>query len=343
MTPVTCRIRALAARIFGGSTMERLIDPILGDIELEYLAHLNAGRLWRSRWVAISGCCGLVRAIVLQMLDATRVALVDEAAKRTMWVSLAAFTAITVALTLPPLLSAPLFARDPSLAVYLVPQAIPFSIPIALSIGIVWAWSSRTDGRAMLRRVVVLGTAGVLISLATMEWLVPAANDGFRVTLTRVLAPAGITPTISRGIGDRSLSELAALIRPTSQMSPFEVTEYESVLRDLHGIATPRGRRLESLKLALQVRVALAFAALALAILAVATAAAIRRRNLARMLFAGFVLLYVLLWFGAAAIAPAVPPLVSAWLPNAAVTAIALVFCGFSVRRPRTNNAVLLD
>ena len=336
MTPAT-RLRALAARVFSVATMNRVIDPILSDIEVESRAHLERGSLWRARWAVVSGYTGLCRAVLLQMLHACADECVfDAAAKRTMLVSFAALVVLTVALMLPSLLTGRLFAQHPGLALYLVPQAIPLGIPIALAIGIVWGWSMRPTGRAMLRQVVVVGTAGVLISLATMEWLVPAANDGFRVSSSRLLAPTGRTVSISRGIGERSLSELAALIRPTSQMSPFEVTEYERALANLRGIGTPRRRPfrlVESLQLALHVRLALGFAAFAFGALAVAVAATFRCRNHGRAVFGGLVVLYIGGWFGVEALAPAVSPVLAPWLPNAAAAVTAVAFMAVSSLR----------
>ena len=330
MTPATRSIRALAARVFSVAAMDRVIDPILSDIEVESRAHLEGGSLWRARCAIVSGYAGLCRAVLLQMLHACAdECLFDAAAKRTMLVSFAALVVLTVALMVPSLLSGRLFTQHPGLALYLVPQAIPLGIPIALAIGIVWGWSMRPTGRAMLRQVVVVGTAGVLISLATMEWLVPAANDGFRVSLSTLLAPTGRTVNISRGTGERSLSELAALIRPASQMSPLEVTEYERALANFHGIGTPRRRPfrlVESLQLALHVRLALGFATFAFGVLAVAVAATFRCRNHGRAVFGGLVALYIGGWFGVEAIAPAVSPVLAPWLPNAAVTVIAMVF-----------------
>jgi lipopolysaccharide export LptBFGC system permease protein LptF len=345
MTPATRRIRALAARVFGAATMERVIDPILSDIEVESRAHLERGSLWRARRAIASGYAGLCRAVVLQMLYAcAEGCLFDAAAKRTMLASSAALAVLTVALMLPSLLRGRLFTQHPGLALYLVPQAIPLGIPIAVAIGIVWGWSMRPTGRSMLSQVVVVGTAGVLISLATMEWLVPAASDGFRDSVSRLLAPTGRTVNISRGIGERSLSELAALIRPTSQMNPFEVREYERALTNRHRMGTTRRRPLrlvESLQLTLHVRLALSFATFALGVLAAAVAATMRGRNHGRAVFGGLVVLYIAAWFGVEAMAPAVSPVVSPWLPNAAAvtTAVVLALSSFQRHHPSPTEA----
>jgi hypothetical protein len=71
---------------------------------------------------------------------------------------------------------------------------------------------------------------------------------------------------------------------------------------------------------------ALSGATIALAMLAVGIAAVIHRRTVGRAIFGTLVVLYLASWLGAAAIPPAVPPALSAWLPNAAVVAVGLGF-----------------
>jgi lipopolysaccharide export LptBFGC system permease protein LptF len=93
-------------------------------------------------------------------------------------------------------------------------------------------------------------------------------------------------------------------------------------------LRTPRARPLTAadVNLAQYIRTALGVATIALALLAAAIASVIRRRTLGRSIFVALVLLYVVSWLGAAAIAPIVAPAVSAWLPNAAAATVALGF-----------------
>jgi lipopolysaccharide export LptBFGC system permease protein LptF len=222
-----------------------------------------------------------------------------------------------------------LFRQHPGLAVYLVPQAIPISIPIALSIGIVWSWSNEVGARVMVRRLVVVSVAGAVISLATMEWLVPAAHDGFLASVTRLSASNGSPPTMHRGLGERSLSELTSMARQMSTTASS--TGHRGPIGPGLRMRPGRSFTVADVTLALHTRMALSGATIALAILAVGIAAVIRSRTPGRAIFGALVLVYVASWFGAAAIAPAVPPALSAWLPNAAVVTVALGFV--SVRR----------
>ena len=55
MRPPGTRLRALAARLFAASTMERLVDPAIADLQAEYEEALRSGPKWRSRWIWFVG------------------------------------------------------------------------------------------------------------------------------------------------------------------------------------------------------------------------------------------------------------------------------------------------
>ena len=97
---------------------------------------------------------------------------------------------------------------------YLIPQALPFSIPAAVALGVCCGWSRRPAWRTLLARVALLGTTGALAALSTMEWLIPGANQEFHVMVMRQVGAERVH--IVRGIGERSLSELLWLVRETS-------------------------------------------------------------------------------------------------------------------------------
>src|SRR5206468_3086669 len=65
MTLPGTRLRALAARIFGQHTMDRLIDPIVADLQTEYADATRRGRVWRSRWIRLAGCVAFLKAASL--------------------------------------------------------------------------------------------------------------------------------------------------------------------------------------------------------------------------------------------------------------------------------------
>lgn len=65
MRPAGTRLRALAARLFAASTMERLVDPAIADLQAEYEEALRSGPKWRSRWVWFVGHLAFFRMLVV--------------------------------------------------------------------------------------------------------------------------------------------------------------------------------------------------------------------------------------------------------------------------------------
>jgi hypothetical protein len=56
MTRPGARLRSVATRFFDPSTMERLIDPAIADLQHEHDAAIRRGLVWRGRWVHTAGC-----------------------------------------------------------------------------------------------------------------------------------------------------------------------------------------------------------------------------------------------------------------------------------------------
>jgi predicted permease len=65
MRPPGTRLRALAARLFAASTMERLVDPAIADLEAEYEEALRSGPRWRSSWIWFVGHLAFFRMLVV--------------------------------------------------------------------------------------------------------------------------------------------------------------------------------------------------------------------------------------------------------------------------------------
>ena len=332
-------VRGFAARFCSAATRERLVDPILADIELERHEMLAAGRVWLARWVVLRGHLGLCTALALHAVLRCSWQ-PDEASKRTMVFFAAAFVLLTCLLSVPPLIHNGLWRGI--VVIYGIPQAILIAIPIALACGVAFGWSGDATARAMLRRVLMLVVAGTTLSLATMEWLVPAANQGFRVAALERLA--GANPerrTLSRGINDRSLSELLTLVRRASPRRGLaDADRAEAEIRELlRGMRLPR--TVERLRVDIHVRAALCVATVPIALVAVATAGAVRRRTPARILFGSLTLAYVLSFAGLPRIThDLLPPPLSAWLATAAMAAVSLLLFGIGVVRTAEGRRV---
>ena len=55
MTRPGWRLRGMAARIFDHKTMERVVDPLLADLQKEHAEAIRRGRVWKSRWIRLAG------------------------------------------------------------------------------------------------------------------------------------------------------------------------------------------------------------------------------------------------------------------------------------------------
>jgi len=59
------RLRAMAARVCSAPTMERLIDPVLTDVQIDHADAMAQGRVWRGRWIRMVGYLAFLKVIGL--------------------------------------------------------------------------------------------------------------------------------------------------------------------------------------------------------------------------------------------------------------------------------------
>ena len=59
------RIRALAARVCDAETMERLIDPVIADLQVEHAEAVQNGRAWMRRWIRFAGGFVCLKALAV--------------------------------------------------------------------------------------------------------------------------------------------------------------------------------------------------------------------------------------------------------------------------------------
>ena len=336
-------VRRLAAWLCSPATLERLIDPVLADIELERRQALASGRAWRARWVVVSGYVGLIWAVVLHGVHRGAALGISPVAARTAVFSACAFLVLTYALIARPWMRAPRvrsYADWVAFGVDLIPQSIPVSVPIALAFGIVCGWSPHMSVRAAIRRAMLLGVVGVIVALSAMQWMIPAANQAYRAQVVKLLAETGRYPRVAplRGLSERSLTELAAL-RRRGEVGLTTGTVYYAPDRYLV-------RRLDEF---FHRRVALAFAAGPFCLAAAAIALVFRRRAVAILAFCAVLPLYIAAiaiiefaqpaMFGVQGVRASILPIVLGWLPNTALVMLAVVLLLLRVRAPRPAGA----
>ena len=304
MTRPGARLRSLARRVCDASTMERLIDPVIADLQCEHAEALRDGQVWRSRWIRITGCMAFCKVAGLAALGQHG----DGA--RAMAIALSTATVLT-ALAICVVLAntaatAAASGKTLWLVIYLVPQALTISVPVCLALGVfVWVRGKGVDA-ATTRTVLWLMRIVLLAAVANAGWLTPAANAAFRDVLAGGPAARGANELTFIALGQRV---------------------YQSGQVHLLGDPLP-------MTFWLNARLALAVAPVLLCVLALAGASTRHRRWSAAIvittlaLFAGSYLLFpaediavLTRWLPAAAIA---------WLPNALV-----MTATFTVARPR--------
>ena len=212
MTPHP-RLRALAARVCSARTMERLIDPALTDVEIEYRTAVAQGRTWRGRWIRLGGYFAFLKIVVwLGYRRAVHDWSADEgqAFARTLGVSAGAFLVAALLLILPPL------GRVPTkLLAYLIPQALPIAIPVGIAVGIFCGLGGRAVSSRLKGAALALALVCSVGSLTTTIWILPAANQAFRVSVMEHLM--GKPVTLTPGAMEMDIAELGREVEALTQ------------------------------------------------------------------------------------------------------------------------------
>ena len=145
MTRPGIRLRRLAARWCRARTMERLIDPVLADLQAEYDDAVRHGGKWRSRWILMTGYVAFLKVVVWHggecaMRFLQTWTLEDQRALiRTLRFCIATIVVVTLLILAPPFLSLGAWNRPNRRGighVIMIPQALPISIPVGLTLGI---------------------------------------------------------------------------------------------------------------------------------------------------------------------------------------------------------------
>jgi hypothetical protein len=208
MNPPGDRLRAIAARWCRATTMERVIDPLLTDVQIEYRAAISQGRTWGRRWIRMAGYAAFLKVVAVCACESiasdwSR----DERQSLTRTVALSAVTGIVASAVL---LVVPVLRGLPAdLLLYSIPQTLPLAIPVGVTVGMFWGLGGRVVSRRLKGAVLVMALACSVGSLVTIWWIVPVANQAFRVSLVdRVRLSTGREATLARGAVEMSLGEI---------------------------------------------------------------------------------------------------------------------------------------
>ena len=201
-------LRRAAACLFDQQTMERVIDPVFADVQMEYTNAIRHGRVLKSRWILMAGCVTFLKVVILCGLPGGWPAGDRSALNRTLSFSFVAIMATTALFAAPPLLRAPFRPRDPRLLVYLIPQALALSVPVGFTIGAFVALRGRIVSRRARAAIMACAIFCSLACLANLAWLTPLANHEFRQLFFAHVANEFPTATVVKGINELTLGEL---------------------------------------------------------------------------------------------------------------------------------------
>jgi len=159
------RLRTLAARVCSEKTMERLIDPVIGDLQVEYAAAFRSGSVWRRQRTLLLGYVAFAKVILLCGVLGTREAwrnwsADDQRALNRMLLCVVAATVCATSIAglpdllhLPDMLSINAHARLERLILYLVPSALALGLPAGLAIGAALGAAKRVQSRRVITAV----------------------------------------------------------------------------------------------------------------------------------------------------------------------------------------------
>jgi lipopolysaccharide export LptBFGC system permease protein LptF len=309
-------LRAFAALVCRPSTVERLVDPIISDLRIEYAA---AGSAWHRRGVRLRAYFGFWKALAVHgaLSIGKRAEDGDQAVfRRAVGFSCLGFAVVTGLLVLPPLLEGLHLkgdkVRQVTFAVTLIPQALPISIPIGVCIGIMSAIRARALSRRDLALTLTIGLIAACLVWAVIEWGLPWGNQTFRDIVIAEVTDGRVVH-IEPGLHELGFSGLS---RRTDVAA---VRQYHLMW-------------------------ALSFAAIPLAVFSLAVAARVRRvAARASLIVLTLFAYYAILWTSHNALRQGAPVMV-AWMPNAVFLAAGLMLLlrqPVIPTRPRAPNPVI--
>lgn len=208
------RLRSLAARVCSARTMERLIDPVIADMQYEHADAARRGALWRGFWIRLAGCSAFWKGAAMHAIERVKGGMQewlvrdDLAIGRVLGFIAAATTALVVLDNLTYALGGAkaLYEKqaDTALALlFLVPQAFPIAISMGVLFGILYAMRLRIVTTGVRRATLAIAFCCTLASFGTLAWVVPASNQAFRVAVSGIPSQA-----LSKGLNELTLREL---------------------------------------------------------------------------------------------------------------------------------------
>ena len=237
MTRPGQRIRALSLRWCSDRARRRLIDPALADFQAEFASARRSGSRQRLLLtlaagypaiakVLVIGGCGDLRAQLRSWQPAER-----AGARGGVRVGLVIVAMATAFLEVPHLANHMDLSVWPSL--YLIPQALPLSVPFGLAVAAAWTLRGAARTRKLAAAVLWVAAMASAVMFANLNWLVPEANQAFRVHMVAQLDPRhDPSKPLARGFNELGWSQARQRLRQvraradTSEIRRFETSYY---------------------------------------------------------------------------------------------------------------------
>ena len=221
--------RRLATWLCSARTIDRLIDPAVGDFRIEVAEVRRQGNGWHYRRVLLAGYLALIkvgaRAVATDIITSLGPWTVEErgALVRAKLIFVPAVILATLALELLcfDLLLAGSVSSYAVLMTLLVPSMLPISVPIAYAFVLVYA----VPGRLWSRRLAALALGVAMLCgsalFANMAWVTPESNQRFR--------ESAMQRPVARGEHELTLSGLRHRRAEYQQLGPAAAADVRRV------------------------------------------------------------------------------------------------------------------
>jgi hypothetical protein len=194
--------------------MERLIDPVIADLQHEHDSASAPGQSRERRWILLRGYLAFWTVVALHVPIVWTRRIVrelavsdDRAVGRAVICAIATMLALTAIFVAAPLQN--VVRRDVNILrslPLLLPQSLPLSLPFSILVGVLAGLRGQTvTGRAR-RAVLTVGLAGSLASFGTIIWVMPATNHAFRATIAGRDVPKGPNEISVRALRGQALA-----------------------------------------------------------------------------------------------------------------------------------------
>ena len=284
-------LHRLASRICGATSLQRVVEPAIADLQNEYVAVAADRTPAKRAKVLLTGYAAVLTVIVLCAVE-TAVAINGE--RRAVSRSLLWAAAITVSASC--LVVILTLAVVPGISPYYVSLmaalVLPIAIPVGVTLGIAFGFGGRAVSSRTARGMVATAVVAGAISFGMTLLSPPVASQSFR-------------QSVSNALGGRAI-----VVRAANDVSAFALLKRPEFAPGGNLRAWPR-RRAWTQHLVL----AMPFATPALVVFALAV---VRRGAPRTLIVGGCAVYYFLVLVGEPLVHQGMPAVVAAWLANAA-------------------------